>query len=138
MESRIKILKRVAAGTVLAVIFYTGGRKLIQSAEAFLPASSEEIETEAPYVILKDGTVASPDMITTMKYDKDTFIDTVRLLFGDAEEPPDYDDFLSRFTCNGCHKNCLLLTPSCANGRGKQKQATVVYQEFYPEMEITL
>ena len=131
-DEKVKIFTRAAAGTMLVVLAYAGGQKLYEAV-----VQNEAEVKEAPYVVLKDGTIASPDMITTLNYDKNSFSEQVLMLF-EGEEAPAYDDYLSHFTCNGCHKKCLLLTPSCANGRKKQANATEVYQEMYPDMDIEL
>ena len=56
--------------------------------------------------------------------------------FGDLEEAPDLNEFLSRFTCSSCGKRCLLASPSCFVGNGRQESAVEIYQEMYPEVEL--
>lgn len=49
----------------------------------------------------------------------------------DTAEIPTLEDFLSKMFCNGCHRHCPLISPSCGKGEAYLEQAKASYQEQY-------
>lgn len=94
-------------------------------------------QTSRPYIRLTTGEEIDPSTApVTTKFDEDTAREFISAIFGDLEEAPDLNEFLSRFTCSSCGKRCLLASPSCFVGNGRQESAVEIYQEMYPEVEL--
>lgn len=94
-------------------------------------------DTQRPMLYLTNGDAIDPATApVTTKFDENTAREFVVEIFGDSEEAPDLNEFLSRFTCASCGKRCLLASPSCFVGNGRQESAVEIYQEMYPEVEI--
>ena len=90
-----------------------------------------------PYIQLTTGEEIDPATApVTTKFDEDTAREFIVEFFGDSDEAPDLNEFLSRFTCSSCGKRCLLASPSCFVGNGRQESAVAIYQEVYPEVEL--
>ena len=91
--------------------------------------------TQRPVLHLTTGEAIDPATApVTTKFDEKTARTFVAEIFSDAEEAPDLNEFLSRFTCASCGKRCLLASPSCFVGNGKQDTAVGIYQEMYPDV----
>lgn len=90
-----------------------------------------------PHIILTTGDEIDPATApVTTKFDEKTAGAFITEIFGGLDEAPDLNELLSRFTCSACAKRCLLASPSCFVGNGKQKTAIAIYQEMYPEAEV--
>jgi len=121
-----KLIARFAASTAaLAVMWYAGNR---------IHAAIRDANCcEPPVILLANGKEAG------------SASDTIKFVKADAkaqamaqwpDEVPELNEFLSKFRCSGCSKNCLLIAPSCINGKTKNSQAIEIYAELYPEAEI--
>lgn len=90
-----------------------------------------------PHIFLTTGDEIDPATApVTTKFDEKTAAVFITEVFGGLDDAPDLNELLSRFTCSACAKRCLLASPSCFVGNGKQKTAVAIYQEMYPEAEI--
>ncbi|MBQ9767333.1 MAG: hypothetical protein IJW37_04470 [Lachnospiraceae bacterium] len=124
-----KYVSRFFAGVTLVAMAYAGYAELRQVTEA--------TETVRPLLNLTSGEVIDPATAPeVMKYNNATAKEFAEHVFGDAEEAPDLNEFLSRFTCSACGKRCLLTSPRCNKGKGSQEKAIVIYQEMFPEVEL--
>ena len=92
-------------------------------------------EVVEPQILLADGKIMSLKDITAIEFDKYTAIENIELFF-EEDETPEYNDYLSIFTCPGCNKNCLLINPSCVTGKQNAVKATEVYIQAFPEVQI--
>lgn len=112
------------------------------AAAAFAFAAVQSSGTEAaqsvrPMLTLTSGDVVDPATAPEVtKFSSATAREFAERVFGGAEETPDLNEFLSRFTCSACGKKCLLTSPRCTKGRGSQEKAIVIYQEMFPETEV--
>lgn len=131
MKNESKLIARFVAGVGAVAYLYFGARTVGSDIKAmtteFLPP---------PDIVLSNGQVAIPGSVKTTPFVKSTAEDDASLFFLNATEPPSLEEFLSKFTCSGCSKACLLTSPTCINGQGKNEQAIVIYQQMYPQMEI--
>ena len=124
-----KYVSRFFAGVTLVAMAYAGYAELRQVTEA--------TETVRPLLNLTSVEVIDPATAPeVMKYNNATAKEFAEHVFGDAEEAPDLNEFLSRFTCSACGKRCLLTSPRCNKGKGSQEKAIVIYQEMFPEVEL--
>lgn len=90
-----------------------------------------------PMLNLTSGEIVDPATAPEVtKFNNATAREFADMVFGEAEETPDLNEFLSRFTCSACGKRCLLTSPRCSKGRGSQEKAVVIYQEMFPEVEL--
>ena len=124
-----KYISRFFASAALVVMAYGGCVSLSQKA----------MTTEAvrPLLYLTSGEVVDPATAPEVtKFNSATAKEFAEHIFGNAEEAPDLNEFLSRFTCSACGKRCLLTSPRCNKGRGSQDKAVVIYQEMFPEAEL--
>lgn len=127
-----KYIYRFMASVALCAYAYCGVNLVTD-----LVDSASGAETPRPYIHLTSGESIDPATApVTTKFDEDSAKDFALGIFGDAEEAPDLNEFLSRFTCSSCGKRCLLAAPSCFVGDGRQDSAIVIYQEMYPETEL--
>lgn len=123
-----KYIGRFMATAILLSIAYGNYNRL---------ASAFEQQPVRPYIQLTTGDEIDPATApVTTKFDENTALAFVSEVFADAETAPDLNEFLSRFTCSSCGKRCLLASPSCMVGNGRQEKAVVIYQELYPEVEL--
>ena len=123
---------RFAVGVALIACAYFGGSSVSEMVSATTQGAIDR-----PDIILTSGEVIDPETAPAVtKYDKSTAKDFAQMIFEDAEEAPDINEFLSRFTCDTCGKGCLLTSPFCFVGRGNQEKAVELYQEMYPDVEI--
>jgi len=121
-----KLIARFVAGTAaIAIAYFTGSQ--------FYSNAQNLNVVEPPKIILASGEEAG-SVGDTVKFSKADAEKTALLVWTD--EPPAMNEFLSKFRCSGCSKNCLLIAPMCMNGKTKNEQAIEIYQELYPEMEI--
>lgn len=124
-----KYITRFMASVTLMAIAYGGFISLKQAAQAG--------ETVRPLLHLTTGEVVDPATAPEVtKFNNSTAAEFAQMVFGDAEEAPDINEFLSRFTCSTCGKKCLLASPRCTVGRTSQEKATSIYQEMFPEVEL--
>ena len=121
-----KLIVRFAAGTAAVVIAYFSGSLLY-------PKVQGQNIAEPPKIILASGEEAG-SAGDTVKFSKADAKNTALSVW--TAEPPAINEFLSKFRCSGCSKNCLLIAPMCINGKTKNEQAIEIYQELYPEMEL--
>ena len=127
-----KYISRFMASLALLSIAY-GGYNMVMQAQA--TAAAEEVVK--PLIYLTGGDVIDPATAPeTTKFDKNTARDFAEMIFGEAEETPDINEFLSRFLCDTCGKGCLLASPFCFVGQGNKELATELYQEMYPDVEL--
>ena len=127
-----KYISRFLASATLVAMAYGGYVSLSQDA---MTAES----AVRPLLNLTSGEVVDPATAPEVtKYNKATAKEFAEHIFGDAEEAPDLNEFLSRFTCSACGKKCLLTSPRCNKGKGSQEKAIVIYQEMFPEVELFL
>ena len=89
-----------------------------------------------PDIVLASGRIAVPGAVTSVAFDRRTAEGLAAEMFTDAEEEPSLDEFLTKFFCSACSRNCLILTPRCASGRMRNQQAIELYREMYPHMEV--
>lgn len=100
-------------------------------------SNSEATPPVRPMLNLTNGEVVDPATAPEVtKFNNATAREFAEMVFGEAEETPDLNEFLSRFTCSSCGKKCLLTSPRCTKGRGSQEKAVVIYQEMFPEVEL--
>ena len=126
-----KYIHRFMASVALCACAYYGA---CMTADLVNAAS---VDTQRPMLYLTNGDAIDPATApVTTKFDENTARAFVLEIFGDSEEAPDLNEFLSRFTCASCGKRCLLASPSCFVGNGKQDSAVEIYQEIYPEVEL--
>ena len=127
MKDNKYICRFMATAALLS--FAYGSYNMITQAAAVQPSR--------PYIRLTTGEEIDPDTApVTTKFDENTAREFISEFFGDLEEAPDLNEFLSRFTCSSCGKRCLLASPSCFVGNGRQESAVEIYQEMYPEVEL--
>lgn len=125
-----KFIPRVLASVTLAAMTYAGYTALTQTTAAAEAAVR-------PLLNLTNGEVVDPATAPEVtKFNNATAKEFAEMVFGEAEEAPDINEFLSRFTCSACGKRCLLTSPRCNKGRGSQEKAVVIYQEMFPEVEL--
>lgn len=123
-----KYIGRFMATAMLLAIAYGNYSRITQVA-------SEPLVR--PNIMLTTGDEIDPSTApVTTKFEEKTAKEFIQEVFGDAEGAPDLNEFLSRFTCSSCGKRCLLASPSCFVGNGRQESAVGIYQEMYPEVEI--
>jgi hypothetical protein len=129
MEERGKIIRRFAAGTALIAGMYFGAKQIHTNVRAlFYPKP-------VPEIVLASGKDISAGAGETVQFTKSTAKEKA-LSIWPADAAPAINEFMSRFRCSGCSKNCLLIAPLCINGKIKSTAAVQVYQEIYPGMEI--
>lgn len=122
-------IQQFAAVAALCACVYYGA----EMAEAWVNPA----EDQRPLLHLTTGEAIDPATApVTTKFDEKTARAFVAEIFGDSEEAPDLNEFLSRFTCASCGKRCLLASPSCFVGNNRQDSAVAIYQEMYPEVEL--
>ena len=127
-----KYVSRFLASVTLVATAYAGYSSLAQSM-----ISAEAAQDVRPLLNLTNGEIVDPATAPEVtKFNNATAKEFAEMVFGDAEEAPDINEFLSRFTCSACGKRCLLTSPRCNKGRGSQEKATVIYQEMFPEVEL--
>lgn len=125
-----KFIARFVAVTTAASFAYCGYLFISD-------ALSEPTPIVRPTLLLTTGEEIDPaNAPATTKFVKETAAAFAQEIFGDAEEAPDLNEFLSRFTCSACGKRCLLTSPRCNKGEGSQEKAIVIYQEMFPEVEL--
>lgn len=125
-----KYIPRFLASVTLAAMAYAGYSVLTQT-------TATEVKEIRPLLTLTTGEVVDPATAPEVtKFNNATAKEFAEMVFGDAEEAPDVNEFLSRFTCSACGKRCLLTSPRCNKGRGSQDKAVVIYQEMFPEAEL--
>lgn len=123
-----KYISRFMATAAILSIAY-GNYQMLTQSTAEAPAR--------PHIILTTGDEIDPATApVTTKFDEKTAGAFITEIFGGLDEAPDLNELLSRFTCSACAKRCLLASPSCFVGNGKQKTAIAIYQEMYPEAEV--
>lgn len=128
MKDNQYIQQFAATVALCACVYYGVG----MAADLLNPADEQR-----PLLHLTTGEAIDPATApVTTKFDEKTARAFVAEIFGDAEEAPDLNEFLSRFTCASCGKRCLLASPSCFVGNGRQDSAIAIYQEMYPEVEL--
>lgn len=99
-----KYITRFMASVTLMAIAYGGFISLKQAAQAG--------ETVRPLLHLTTGEVVDPATAPEVtKFNNSTAAEFAQMVFGDAEEAPDINEFLSRFTCSTCGKKYLLASP---------------------------
>ena len=127
-----KYVSRFLASVALVAMAYAGYSSLTQAVIA-----AETAQEVRPLLNLTNGEIVDPATAPEVtKFNNATAKEFAEMVFGDAEEAPDINEFLSRFTCSACGKRCLLTSPRCNKGRGSQEKATVIYQEMFPEVEL--
>ena len=125
-----KYIPRFLASVTLVAMAYAGYSVLTQT-------TATEVKEIRPLLTLTTGEVVDPATAPEVtKFNNATAKEFAEMVFGDAEEAPDVNEFLSRFTCSACGKRCLLTSPRCNKGRGSQDKAVVIYQEMFPEAEL--
>lgn len=127
-----KFVSRFLASVALVAMAYAGYSSLTQAVIA-----AETAQDIRPLLNLTNGEIVDPATAPEVtKFNNATAKEFAEMVFGDAEEAPDINEFLSRFTCSACGKRCLLTSPRCNKGRGSQEKATVIYQEMFPDVEL--
>lgn len=127
-----KYIQRFVASVTLVAMTYGGYSMLMQNA-----ATEKKAEDVRPLLNLTSGEVVDPATAPEVtKFNNSTAKEFAEMVFGDAEAPPDLNEFLSRFTCSACGKRCMLTSPRCSKGQGSQEKAIVIYQEMFPEVEL--
>lgn len=127
-----KYVSRFLASVALVAMAYAGYSSLTQAVIA-----AETAQDIRPLLNLTNGEIVDPATAPEVtKFNNATANEFAEMVFGDAEEAPDINEFLSRFTCSACGKRCLLTSPRCNKGRGSQEKATVIYQEMFPDVEL--
>ena len=127
-----KYIPRFLACVTLAAMAYGGYSVLTQTASA-----ADAAEEVRPLLTLTTGEVVDPATAPEVtKFTNGTAKEFAEMVFGYAEEAPDLNEFLSRFTCSACGKRCLLASPRCNKGRGSQEKAVVIYQDMFPDAEL--
>lgn len=128
MSEKRYVSRFCASITAVAVIYAS------YSNQAQMLESPEQVR---PLLNLTSGEVIDPATAPEVtKFNNSTAKEFAEMVFGDAEEAPDLNEFLSRFTCSACGKRCLLASPRCNKGKGSQEKAIVIYQEMFPEVEL--
>lgn len=131
MSERRYISGFLASVTLVAMAYSTCSSVMQKS------ALSESANNVRPLLNLTNGEVVDPATAPEVtKYNNATAKEFAEMVFGDAEEAPDINEFLSRFTCSACGKRCLLTSPRCSKGKGSQEKAIGIYQEMFPEVEV--
>lgn len=126
-----KYVSRFLASVTLVAMAYAGYSGLTST------ISAEAAKDVRPLLNLTNGEIVDPATAPEVtKFNNATAKQFAEMVFGDAEEAPDVNEFLSRFTCSACGKRCLLTSPRCNKGRGSQEKAIVIYQEIFPEIEL--
>lgn len=127
-----KYVSRFLASVALVAMAYAGYSSLTQAVIA-----AETAQDIRPLLNLTNGEIVDPATAPEVtKFNNATAKEFAEMVFGDGEEAPDINEFLSRFTCSACGKRCLLTSPRCNKGRGSQEKATVIYQEMFPDVEL--
>ena len=127
-----KYVSRFLASVALVAMAYAGYSSLTQAVIA-----AETAQDIRPLLNLTNGEIVDPATAPEVtKFNNATAKEFAEMVFGDAEEAPDINEFLSRFTCSACGKRCLLTSPRCNKGRGSQEKATAIYQEMFPDVEL--
>lgn len=127
-----KYVMRFFASTMAAAVLYGSWSLHAQGALT----SQQEAEIR-PLLNLTSGEVVDPATAPEVtKFSAATAKEFAEMVFGEVEETPDINEFLSRFTCSACGKKCLLTSPRCSKGQGSQEKAVVIYQEMFPEVEL--
>lgn len=127
-----KYVSRFLASVALVAMAYAGYSSLTQAVIA-----AETAQAIRPLLNLTNGEIVDPATAPEVtKFNNATAKEFAEMVFGDAEEAPDINEFLSRFTCSACGKRCLLTSPRCNKGRGSQEKATAIYQEMFPDVEL--
>lgn len=127
-----KYVLRFLAGTMAVAMVYGS-----YSSYTYHAAALEQEKALRPLLNLTTGEVVDPATAPEVtKFSASTAKEFAELVFGEAEETPDLNEFLSRFTCSACGKRCLLTSPRCSKGQGSQEKAVVIYQEMFPEVEL--
>jgi len=131
MEDTKKIVMRFAAGTLAVAVLYVGTRSISKDV---LSASADF--HPPPAIVLTNNQTAIPGAVSTTAFVRNTAEEFAAEFFEDAEEDPSLDEFLKIFFCNACSRHCLLITPRCVAGRLRNTQATEIYMEMFPHMEV--
>ena len=127
-----KYVSRFLASVALVAMAYAGYSSLTQAVIA-----AETAQDIRPLLNLTNGEIVDPATAPEVtKFNNATAKEFAEMVFGDAEEAPDINEFLSRFTCSACGKRCLLTSPRCNKGRGSQEKATAIYHEMFPDVEL--
>lgn len=127
-----KYVLRFLAGTMAVAMVYGS-----YSSYTYHAAALEQEKALRPLLNLTTGEVVDPATAPEVtKFSASTAKEFAELVFGEAEETPDLNEFLSRFTCSACGKRCLLTSPRCSKGQGSQEKAVVIFQEMFPEVEL--
>ena len=126
-----KNVSRFLAGVTLVAMAYAGYSGLTST------ISAEAAKDVRPLLNLTNGEIVDPATAPEVtKFNNATAKEFAEMVFEDAEEAPDVNEFLSRFTCSACGKRCLLTSPRCNKGRGSQEKAIVIYQEMFPDIQL--
>lgn len=124
-----KYVSRFLAGVTIVAVVYGSYANLVQ-----LPEVSDNVR---PVLNLTTGEIVDPATAPEVtKFNNSTTKEFALMIFGEVEEAPDLNEFLSRFTCSACGKRCLLASPRCSKGKGSQEKAIGIYQEMFPEIEL--
>ena len=124
-----KYVSRFLAGVTIVAVVYGSYANLVQ-----LPEVSDNVR---PVLNLTTGEIVDPATAPEVtKFNNSTAKEFALMIFGEVEEAPDLNEFLSRFTCSACGKRCLLASPRCSKGKGSQEKAIGIYQEMFPEIEL--
>lgn len=128
MDDKKYVLRFMASAALVAMMY--GGYSMIGQ-------ESITAEVSRPLLNLTSGEVVDPATAPEVtKFNNATAKEFAEHIFGEVEEAPDINEFLSRFTCSACGKKCLLTSPRCNKGKGSQEKAIVIYQEMFPEVEL--
>lgn len=127
-----KIIPRFLASVTLVAMAYGGYANLTQ-----LAVAAEVKDDVRPLLSLTNGEIVDPATAPEVtKFNNGTAKEFAEMVFENAEEALDINEFLSRFTCSACNKRCLLTSPRCSKGKGSQEKAMIIYQEMFPEVEL--
>lgn len=127
-----KYVMRFLASTMAAAVLYGSWSMHTQGV-----LTKEQEAMLRPFLNLTTGEVVDPATAPEVtKFSASTAKEFAEMVFGEVEETPDINEFLSRFTCSSCGKKCLLTSPRCSKGQGSQEKAVVIYQEMFPEVEL--
>lgn len=78
---------------------------------------TEAAPSVRPMRALTSGDVVDPATAPEVtKFSSATVREFAERVFGEAEEMPDLNELLSKFTCPACGKKCLLTSPRCTKG----------------------
>ena len=98
------------------------------------PSSEEEIvmdpSAEEEVVDESSGEVIAEDRDF---YEDDYEEETIGQQAQTNDDKPTLAQFLSGMVCGGCHRRCLLISPSCMRGQSKAEMAMEEYYEIYGE-----